>query len=216
MARRDNGRRDNSRRDARRLEGSPREVDRDRPAPRAPMVEAPDLPEDPWVISDTHFGHRRIAEYAGRPMDHRTRIIRSWQELVADDDTVLHFGDFAFIRDLDEAAELRAELPGRLVLIRGNHDRFGPAKAERIGIELVSGSFVLERARWMLHCSHRPEPERCFSPRHRNLHGHLHQHTMNDPRCINLSVEQMDYRPHRLSSILARLDADVAEGRRSR
>ncbi|HEY8416848.1 MAG TPA: metallophosphoesterase, partial [Limnochordales bacterium] len=58
-------------------------------------------------------------------IDHPEKIRRAWLELVRDDDVVLMPGDLSWAMTLEQAAEdfaYLAQLPGRIVLIRGNHD----------------------------------------------------------------------------------------------
>jgi len=57
--------------------------------------------------------------------DHHLRIARRWRELVGEEDWVLICGDISWAMQLEEAREdlsFIAGLPGRKVLIRGNHD----------------------------------------------------------------------------------------------
>lgn len=82
-----------------------------------------------FYTADTHFGHAlMLSETAcARPFrDTREMdefLIRAWQEVVGPEDLVYHLGDFAF--GLHDAARVRSifeRLPGRKILILGNHD----------------------------------------------------------------------------------------------
>lgn len=76
-----------------------------------------------YFTSDTHLGHKKIIEYCNRPfkdvylMD--KAIVENWNEVVSDDDTVYHLGDFAF----GGIKNYLPHLNGNIILIRGNHDR---------------------------------------------------------------------------------------------
>lgn len=75
-----------------------------------------------YVISDTHFNHLKLSTHCKRPENFSELIVKRWNETVKPDDVVLHLGDVAigpkrYIRDL------LSLLPGRKILIRGNHDR---------------------------------------------------------------------------------------------
>lgn len=81
-----------------------------------------------WVISDTHLGHKNIVVY--EPMrkawgeDARVMtetMIYAWQDRVKSTDTVIHVGDFAF-GTVEVRSEFRRRLPGKLILVLGNHD----------------------------------------------------------------------------------------------
>ncbi|MEM8884048.1 MAG: metallophosphoesterase [Planctomycetota bacterium] len=81
-----------------------------------------------FAIADTHLGRA-----VDKPMDifgpawegHAERLREQWAEVVADDDWVLVPGDISWAMKLDEvAADLAflAALPGRKILLKGNHD----------------------------------------------------------------------------------------------
>ncbi len=58
-------------------------------------------------------------------VDHQTRIREAWQALAQEDDLLLIVGDLSWAMNLEEAADdVRwiAALPGRKIVIRGNHD----------------------------------------------------------------------------------------------
>ena len=80
-----------------------------------------------FAISDLHLPARR------KPMDifgphwenHFERIRDSWLSQVTEEDVVLLPGDFTWAMRLDEAMEDIGKvgvLPGRKILLRGNHD----------------------------------------------------------------------------------------------
>jgi len=89
-------------------------------------AEACGVPPDCWIIADTHFGDLDINGYTGRPADAEERIVASWRSLIADEDVVVHLGDLTLLHP-DCVAPLVAQLPGRLLLLLGNHDRPDPA-----------------------------------------------------------------------------------------
>ena len=83
-----------------------------------------------WVTSDTHFGHRRISELAGRPFDTSestyhmdSTLVANHNRVVDEDDIVLHLGDLA-MGNFDTSLGFAAQLNGRKFLVAGNHDRF--------------------------------------------------------------------------------------------
>lgn len=181
----------------------------DRPAPEPPPL-GPSGPaptalkglSDFWLISDTHFGHRNIVRYAGRPEDHEQRMISAWRALVGEDEPILHLGDLAMMKR-DWLERLVASLPGRFIMLEGNHDRQTKTMYLNLGIELIKNSFLLELGEWGVWFSHRPEPARIHGNRQVNIHGHIHEKTMDDPRCLNACVEHTGYSPVRVSAFLA-------------
>lgn len=89
--------------------------------------------------------------------DHDATIRARWTPLVADDDVVLVPGDISWARNLDDALtdlEFLHRLPGRKVLLEGNHDRWleSPSRARKElppSISLLAGDH-LEIGRWLL------------------------------------------------------------------
>ena len=75
-----------------------------------------------YVISDTHFNPGKIETYCDRPEDFTETLMRNWQKTVQPNDLVIHCGD-VFIGKTSGWLELYPLLPGRKILVRGNHDR---------------------------------------------------------------------------------------------
>lgn len=78
-----------------------------------------------FFTSDTHFGHDRDFIYKSRGFssieEHDEEIIRRWNSVVSEDDTVFHLGDM-MLMDNDHGIECLKRLNGHIVLLRGNHD----------------------------------------------------------------------------------------------
>ena len=81
-----------------------------------------------FAISDLH-----ISTTADKPMDifgagwenYLEKIIADWKEKVSEDDVVFIAGDLSWAMQLDNAVKdlsLFAPLPGKKIVIRGNHD----------------------------------------------------------------------------------------------
>jgi calcineurin-like phosphoesterase family protein len=85
-----------------------------------------------FFTSDTHFSHSNIILYCDRPFlkldgqpdpDAMNReLFRGWNSVVGPEDTVYHLGDFA-MSNWRNWKSFRAKLNGKIVLVRGNHDR---------------------------------------------------------------------------------------------
>lgn len=166
------------------------------------------------VWADLHIGHARIIDYARRPfrdVEHMAaELWRNWEDAVGRQDVLVCLGDLAMGPALREAtwARVRSAPGRRKVLVIGNHDLTGKG-ALRIGgfdevrIALVSGGeppFI-----WTHY------PLGTVPPGHVNLHGHLHGSPPGRSRHINVSVEQLDYRPVSLAR-LRRLARALARG----
>lgn len=82
-----------------------------------------------FAIADTHLSGNPPTKpmdiFGDHWRDHWTKIKTDWQARVAPDDTVLLAGDISWAMKLSAALEDLGEiaaLPGRKILIRGNHD----------------------------------------------------------------------------------------------
>ena len=63
--------------------------------------------------------------------DHEKKIERNWRRYVKETDTAVLTGDHSWGRNLEECREdleFIMGLPGRKILLRGNHDMFWDAK----------------------------------------------------------------------------------------
>lgn len=80
------------------------------------------------VVSDTHFSHKNIAKYTGRPFDNsetteamNEALKDNWNNTVAEDEKVLALGDMA-LGNLEQSLQIFSELNGEKLLVPGNHD----------------------------------------------------------------------------------------------
>lgn len=168
---------------------------------------------DTFIISDTHFGHFNIIRFCDRPLNHEDIIIRNWQNTVPEDATILHLGDVAFgkPREIYDWAEIIKDLPGRKLLIKGNHDHSRSMKIYK-GIFEVIDPFIQEFAGVRFYFSHYPDHP-IKDQWDVNIHGHIHNNPLpltpepvNTPGIYqNVSIEVTNYSPVQLSSILRKL-----------
>ena len=88
--------------------------------------------EDPDKLlftSDSHWSHFNICKYCHRPFQSRSdmdqTLIKNWNEVVPEDGIVVHCGDFMLPHneDIKEYNKYLNQLHGRVLLLRGNHDR---------------------------------------------------------------------------------------------
>ncbi|MFP4322787.1 MAG: metallophosphoesterase [Anaerolineales bacterium] len=83
-----------------------------------------------WAIGDLHLSFykpRNMTRFGAHWADHEARIAESWRANVHPDDVVLLLGDTSFgntPRRVQPDLEWLSALPGRKVMIRGNHDRW--------------------------------------------------------------------------------------------
>ncbi len=102
-----------------------------------------------WTISDLH-----LSSVHPKPMDifgthwknHAQRIGEAWRARVRDDDWVLLAGDISWAMKIPDALpdlQWIAALPGRKVMIRGNHDYWYPRRVGPLRSHLPPGIIAL-------------------------------------------------------------------------
>ena len=159
-----------------------------------------------WVIADTHFFDRSPELINLRPTGWQETLINNWKHQVLPDETILHLGDLSLCSG-DELRGLIPCLPGRITLLRGNHDKFPSEFYRGLGIQIAVRAIdqLLEynQTEYWLRFSHEPEPE--LMPRMLNIHGHTHglpTPFTGKPGYIDASPEALNYHPCRLREIL--------------
>jgi calcineurin-like phosphoesterase family protein len=128
-----------------------------------------------WFGSDLHFGHKNIQKFRHHvvdELDNREIIRTDWKQLVTKRDTVYILGDAAFTM---EGLDAFKDLPGRKILIRGNHDLLDTAAYLKV-FEEVYGLLKYKEF-WLSHAPIHPDELRGKM----NLHGHVHYETIRKP-----------------------------------
>ena len=178
----------------------------------AGTLDAPD--ESVKVWSDLHLGHANIIEYQDRPffnVDEMDAVLwANWQVGVDPEETLVCVGDVAMARGIsdDTWRKVRAA-PGRTkILVVGNHDVTGQGSLRVEGFHRVK-ALLTSPGDPPLIWTHAPLPN--VPAGHVNIHGHQHA-TLKpaDSPHINVSVEQLDYRPVALTQIRRLAGALVA------
>jgi len=160
-----------------------------------------------WFISDTHFSHKNIIRYAGRPYESveemNQSLIDNWNQYIEADDQVFFLGDFG-LGDVDHLHAICSQLKGQKICIRGNHDRNANFMM-RVGFNIVLESAFLKIGPHTVELIHIPSNE---APSHFQLHGHVHEKRAAKiiSNQLNLCVEMWDYKPVSENTILSLLD----------
>lgn len=135
-------------------------------------------------------------------------MIRRWNERVQPQDTVYYLGDFSFGKMPRNAALMRPKLNGRIILIRGNHDR-GPNTMRQCGFDEVHEELYLTLDGVRLYMAHHPTPVTTWGEgADVHLCGHVHdlwktQAPAEGKRVINVGGDVWDLRPVQLQDLLA-------------
>ncbi len=102
-----------------------------------------------FAIGDLHLDSTKekpMDIFGDNWSDHEQKIIGSWQRSVSDDDLVLIPGDISWAMKLEDAKkdlELIDNLPGKKVLIRGNHDYWWSTKNKLNNLGFKSLEFLV-------------------------------------------------------------------------
>ena len=172
-----------------------------------------------YFISDTHFNHLNIIKYCNRPFNNveemNEAIIKNWNNIVSNEDTIYHLGDFA-LGTKESIIDIVNRLNGKKYLIRGNHDKWGVSTYESFGfIVLKNAPIKIDEYKLML--SHIPIPDSQIPNGFVNIHGHIHDKKLYEciekyepsrysiEKHINISCDVTDFKPISLSEILNRI-----------
>ena len=98
-----------------------------------------------YGIADLHFdsiGDKSMDIFGGSWIDHENKIIDNWIKLVKNDDLVLLPGDISWGLRLEDAYEdlMKIEnLPGKKIILKGNHDYWWQSlnKIKSIGFKTI-------------------------------------------------------------------------------
>ena len=156
-----------------------------------------------YVIADTHFNHENIIKYCNRPFKNASEmnehIVKKWNSVVGENDTVYHLGDVGFGND-EEIQELLNRLNGDKILIKGNHDlRRGNNGWLRVGFSKVYNKSVIINNMILTHYPIEVDEE------YINVFGHIHDKPLDEKYnrdnhfCVSCDV--VEYMPVKLEDI---------------
>ncbi len=180
-----------------------------------PAKHLDDCPAKTWVWSDLHLGHNNIIRYCNRPFANaeamNQRLYANWEATVGAEDLLILVGDVAMQDAVCDQTWRRIESGAgrRKELVIGNHDLTGSGQVRVKGFDDISSLLCLHGNPPLLftHMPLNDVPEGWV-----NVHGHTHAAPVTESPHINVSVEQIDYRPLALTHIRS-LAAELAQGR---
>lgn len=138
-----------------------------------------------YYISDLHLNHKNVTA-EGKNFDNRPfqtldemheAIKRNWNARVTNSDTVYLLGDSIW-NLTDEMIALMAQLKGKKVVIKGNHDKFNDIRYKQLFSEICDYKEVSDNVHGVNHTvvlSH--FPILMWNGQHRgwiHLYGHVH------------------------------------------
>lgn len=120
-----------------------------------------------WLISDTHFDHKKMVDDGWRDFksldDMNEQIIKRWNSLISPNDIVFHLGDVSIGNRSHYKRKIEPRLNGRITYIKGNHDPSEIAKIKNI---------IFEVANIEIELVHNPEDRTGCTDY--VIHGHIH------------------------------------------
>jgi len=154
-------------------------------------------------ISDPHFGHRNMAIKRGfkDENEHDEHIVSEWNKIVFKKDVVWILGDLTMEKG---NYEILNRLNGIKKVILGNHDepQHVPKLLEYVN-KVCAVQYVKHKEFGNIIFSHIPiHPQELEYRFTINIHGHVHENTLQDKRYINVSAEVIDYKPKLLEELI--------------
>lgn len=153
-----------------------------------------------FIISDLHFSHTNMALKRGFTSveEHDNHIVEQWNKVITKKDTVYILGDISMEKSAPYA--FLDQLKGIKKVVLGNHDL--PKHVPELLKHVNSvGGMVKLKDYILTHCPIHPSELDRFRA---NIHGHLHENSLDDERYINVSCEVVNYTPVLIDSLLIR------------
>ena len=101
-----------------------------------------------FITSDLHLGHKAIIQYCNRPFDFTEQgieesddfLLAQYRDTVKENDIVIFLGNLTFKKNHkgQKMTEIITKLPGRKVLIKGNHDWYKDSFYRKCGFLSVN------------------------------------------------------------------------------
>lgn len=147
-----------------------------------------------YFTSDWHLGHRVITKYRSqfKTIEEHDNAIFAEAEKLTKRDIIFVIGDFLFdCDDFEYYLERISKLSCRIKLIMGNHDSlklYSQTIAKNIEIQLPLFTY---KSFWISHCPIHPDELR---NRIGNIHGHLHNATLDDNRYFDVGLDKNNFK----------------------
>ena len=149
-----------------------------------------------WLLTDPHFFHLKLVTKGYRPAGYEDLIRSSWLSLVLPSDVVYCLGDVCHSRQAEAHEQYVRPMPGRKILVRGNHDKQRDEWYLSHGWDEVHDAVTVWVNGRPVLLSHIPQPDNGkFSI---NVHGHFHNdlHRASEPEMVAIRCHK-----HRLLAL---------------
>lgn len=151
-----------------------------------------------YFTADLHFYHDAIIEACYRPYKtghqmHKA-LVKNFNEIVTDEDTVYILGDFSFSKDKEPIRRIVDKLNGQKHLILGNHDYLNPFTYVEFGFISVHTSLKIDLYGQEYILVHDPALSQVDRSK-MFLCGHVHDLFLWQKNCINVGVDVHGFKP---------------------
>lgn len=149
-----------------------------------------------FFTADTHFGSQRVLHWSQRPFatvaEMDNCIVANWNNIVTNQDTVYHLGDFG-------KSDKLQELNGHIIFLPGNADTSKKVEILAASCDIINPNTVitLEGNRFQL--VHKPveaRPSDNFF-----LFGHIHKLQMVKRNGLNVGIDCHNFCPIPLETV---------------
>lgn len=161
-----------------------------------------------FITSDLHLNHTNIIKYCKRPFlnteDMNKTLIDNWNNTISNKDTVYFLGDLAYGRDSKSTDYWLKQLNGKIIFIKGNHDKSDKIKFHE--------TYTLEYEGYKFFLSHEPEQV----PKDWDgwaICGHHHNNKLEEypfidkkNKRINISTELTKFRPVDMDDLIKKIE----------
>ena len=155
-----------------------------------------------WFISDIHAGHNNLVKWRTKfqtEEEHFQYVKTRYHLMVTKRDHVYFLGDIAF--NQERLWDISGWAGEKKILVCGNHDTEHLPMRDLVNAFDEVHSLVKYKEFWLSHAPIHPGELRGKV----NIHGHCHEHVINDPRYYNACLEHTGYAPVCLATIRADL-----------
>lgn len=146
-----------------------------------------------FVIGCLHLGHENMAIHRGfsGSVDHDEYLVKQWNNVICKRHKVFVLGDVSM--EKEQSYETLKRLNGYKHVILGNHDLPQDVPKLLTYVDKVSGPFKYRKEYWLTHIPVHPIE---FEYRVRmNIHAHIHEVDLKDPRYFNVDAHRLSYKP---------------------
>ena len=169
-----------------------------------------------YVISDLHLMDRGVIKFERTEFntieEHDAYLVKMWNSTIVNkDDTIYFLGDLhdngRSRKDIECLKNIVGKLRGHKIMIKGNHDVYKDQDYLDMGFEkVITGPYYYKP---YLILSHEPCREAFRNPYVWNVHGHLHNATLELDNYKCVSTKHIDYKPMKLTKFAEKIAGKV-------